>query len=425
MPARAREPRRARRRRRRRRARDAAAGATPTPRCSSGRWRTSSTTRSRCSPPDEPVAHRGRRGRRPRRPARRSTTGPASRSATASRCSSRSSGSATSGERHRRGARARGRPWLRRGDGRRALGRGHARRRDDDGRRACRGDVAEPMSTRARGRRRAAAPPRRSASTCAARGYEVDLAATGEEALELAARHHPDVVVLDLGLPGHRRHRGDRRACAAGARCRSSCCRRATPRRDKVAALDAGADDYVTKPFGMDELLARLRAALRRRARRPRRSRWSRPTTSRSTSPRSGSSTRRRGDPPHADRVAHRRGARAQRGQARDAAAAAAGGVGPAVRDRDQLPARLHGADPAQARARPRRSRATSSPSRAWATASSDAAAPPQVGGCVLVDRLVEALGLSASASARVGEPLRLAPVPQHLDAPRAGSRGR
>ena len=100
--------------------------------------------------------------------------------------------------------------------------------------------------------------------------------------------------------------------------------------RDKVAALDAGADDYVTKPFGMDELLARLRAALRRAApadggggRRHRRL-HDRPRGE------AGRRTRRRGGPAHADRVAHRRGARAQRGQARHAEAAAAGGVGSA-----------------------------------------------------------------------------------------------
>lgn len=96
-----------------------------------------------------------------------------------------------------------------------------------------------------------------------ARGYQVDLAETGEEALELAARHHPDVVVLDLGLPGI-----DGVEVIHGLRGWSEVpiivlsVREAEA--DKVAALDAGADDYVTKPFGMDELLARLRAAVRR-----------------------------------------------------------------------------------------------------------------------------------------------------------------
>ena len=98
-----------------------------------------------------------------------------------------------------------------------------------------------------------------------ARGYEVDLAETGEQALELAARHHPDVVVLDLGLPGIggveviEGLRGWSRVPIIVLSVRDA-------ERDKVAALDAGADDYVTKPFGMDELLARLRAAVRRAA---------------------------------------------------------------------------------------------------------------------------------------------------------------
>jgi two-component system, OmpR family, KDP operon response regulator KdpE len=96
-----------------------------------------------------------------------------------------------------------------------------------------------------------------------ARGYDVDLASDGEHALDLAARHHPDVVVLDLGLPGIdgvdviRGLRGWSRVPIVVLSVRD-----AEP--DKVAALDAGADDYVTKPFGMDELMARLRAALRR-----------------------------------------------------------------------------------------------------------------------------------------------------------------
>ena len=97
------------------------------------------------------------------------------------------------------------------------------------------------------------------------RGYDVDLAGDGEQALELAARHHPDAVVLDLGLPGI-----DGVDVIAGLRGWSRVPIVVLSARDaeaaKVAALDAGADDFVTKPFGMDELLARLRAALRRGA---------------------------------------------------------------------------------------------------------------------------------------------------------------
>ena len=98
-----------------------------------------------------------------------------------------------------------------------------------------------------------------------ARGYEVSLAATGEEALRLAARDHPDLVLLDLGLPGL-----DGAAVIEGLRGWSKVPIVVVSARDaetqKVAALDAGADDYVTKPFGMDELLARVRAAIRRGA---------------------------------------------------------------------------------------------------------------------------------------------------------------
>jgi len=97
------------------------------------------------------------------------------------------------------------------------------------------------------------------------RKYDVATAATGEEALAEAGRRPPDAVILDLGLPDLngieviRRLRGWSRApviVLSG---------RAGP-GDKIAALDAGADDYVTKPFSMGELLARLRAALRRDA---------------------------------------------------------------------------------------------------------------------------------------------------------------
>jgi two-component system KDP operon response regulator KdpE len=101
------------------------------------------------------------------------------------------------------------------------------------------------------------------ATNLRARGYTVDLATTGEAALDLAMRHPPDVVILDLGLPGI-----SGLEVIHGLRGSSSVpivilsAREA--QAEKVAALDAGADDYVTKPFGMDELLARLRAALRR-----------------------------------------------------------------------------------------------------------------------------------------------------------------
>ncbi|MFE4261079.1 response regulator [Streptomyces sp. NPDC056883] len=96
-----------------------------------------------------------------------------------------------------------------------------------------------------------------------ARKYEVDAASDGASALELAAARHPDVVVLDLGLPDMdgveviRGLRGWTRVPILVLSARHSS-------DEKVEALDAGADDYVTKPFGMDELLARLRAAVRR-----------------------------------------------------------------------------------------------------------------------------------------------------------------
>jgi two-component system, OmpR family, KDP operon response regulator KdpE len=96
-----------------------------------------------------------------------------------------------------------------------------------------------------------------------ARGYDVDAAADGESALSMAARNHPDVVILDLGLPGI-----DGVEVIHGIRGWSEMPIIVLSVReqeaDKVLALDAGADDYVTKPFGMDELLARLRAAVRR-----------------------------------------------------------------------------------------------------------------------------------------------------------------
>ena len=101
------------------------------------------------------------------------------------------------------------------------------------------------------------------ATNLRARDYDVELAETGEAALTIAARKHPEVVILDLGLPGI-----DGVEVIRGLRGWTSVPIIVLSVRDgeadKVAALDAGADDYVTKPFGMDELLARLRAAVRR-----------------------------------------------------------------------------------------------------------------------------------------------------------------
>jgi two-component system KDP operon response regulator KdpE len=98
-----------------------------------------------------------------------------------------------------------------------------------------------------------------------ARGYDVDTAADGAAALEAAASRRPDLVLLDLGLPDM-----DGIDVIRGLRAWGSMpivilsARELEP--DKIAALDAGADDYVTKPFGMGELLARIRAAERRAA---------------------------------------------------------------------------------------------------------------------------------------------------------------
>src|SRR6266700_4645077 len=98
-----------------------------------------------------------------------------------------------------------------------------------------------------------------------ARNYEVSTATDGASGLAAVSRERPDALILDLGLPGM-----DGTEVIHGVRGWTS-----TPiivlsvwgqEHQKVAALDAGADDYVTKPFGMDELLARLRAAVRRAA---------------------------------------------------------------------------------------------------------------------------------------------------------------
>jgi two-component system KDP operon response regulator KdpE len=97
----------------------------------------------------------------------------------------------------------------------------------------------------------------------AARSYDVVTASTGREALDAAARHHPDLVVLDLGLPdmdGVEVIRGLRGWTTVPIIILSG----RSQSMAKVQALDAGADDYVTKPFNVDELLARVRAVARR-----------------------------------------------------------------------------------------------------------------------------------------------------------------
>jgi len=95
------------------------------------------------------------------------------------------------------------------------------------------------------------------------RGYEVDVAGMGADALRIVAEHPPDLIVLDLGLPDIegtevcRRVRADSKVPIVVLSARGA-------EADKVQALDLGADDYVTKPFGPEELLARIRVALRR-----------------------------------------------------------------------------------------------------------------------------------------------------------------
>lgn len=98
-----------------------------------------------------------------------------------------------------------------------------------------------------------------------AHGYEVFSASSGEQALEEIAMHRPDLMVLDLGLPGM----SGLEVCKA-VRAESNLpiivLSVKDTERDKVLALDLGADDYVSKPFGMNEILARIRVALRHSA---------------------------------------------------------------------------------------------------------------------------------------------------------------
>jgi two-component system KDP operon response regulator KdpE len=100
-------------------------------------------------------------------------------------------------------------------------------------------------------------------ATLVGHGYEVTEARTGEDALESMAGEMPNLVLLDMNMPGM----GGLETCRAvrgGSDIPVIILSVRNTEKDKVAALDAGADDYVTKPFGIEELLARIRAALRR-----------------------------------------------------------------------------------------------------------------------------------------------------------------
>jgi two-component system, OmpR family, KDP operon response regulator KdpE len=100
-------------------------------------------------------------------------------------------------------------------------------------------------------------------STLSTRGYVITDAKTAEEALEWVRREPPDLILLDVNMPGM----GGIEACRQIRRVSTAPIIMLTVRnaeRDKVLALDAGADDYVVKPFGIEELLARIRASLRR-----------------------------------------------------------------------------------------------------------------------------------------------------------------
>ena len=176
------------------------------------------------------------------------------------------------------------------------------------------------------------------------RQYDVHTAGSGSEALEVAAKYPPDLVILDLGLPdldGVEVIHGLRGWTEAPIIVLSG----RADSTDKVEALDAGADDYVTKPFGMDELLARMRAVSRRAgadgempqvrlgdlvvdlaAKRVMRA----PA---GTDQRSG---RERGRPADSHGMASAGGAAPQSWQAAQSAATARGGVGPRLRRRDR-----------------------------------------------------------------------------------------
>jgi two-component system KDP operon response regulator KdpE len=95
------------------------------------------------------------------------------------------------------------------------------------------------------------------------RGYDVEVAGTGADALKVVADHPPDLMILDLGLPDIEGSEVCRRVRATSSLPIVILSARGSE-ADKVAALDLGADDYITKPFGPEELLARIRVWMRR-----------------------------------------------------------------------------------------------------------------------------------------------------------------
>ena len=181
-------------------------------------------------------------------------------------------------------------------------------------------------------------------------GYDVDTARTAGDALAAAAARPPEAVILDLLLP-------DGRGTEVARELREwstmpiLVLSAVEDEAEKVAALDAGADDYVTKPFSVDELLARLRAALRRSAPTPRAGPGDRRAAARpAEAPRHRCGQERVAD---ADRVRPPPAPGRERGASADPPADPAAGLGPCVQPRVELPARLRLAPAPQDRARP------------------------------------------------------------------------
>ena len=200
------------------------------------------------------------------------------------------------------------------------------------------------------------------------RGYHVEVVGTGAEGVAAAADRAPDLIVLDLGLPDLegaevcRRMREHTKAPIVILSARSG-------EAEKVAALDLGADDYVTKPFGAEELLARIRVALRRvseseapaleQVHRRRSDDRLRPPPRR---------PRRRGHPADAQGVRAPRAARAQRRSRPDASRDPEGDLGTERRRPARASLGADGAAAQEDRARSGHTRATSSASRGSGT---------------------------------------------------------